>query len=171
MTFVHAMAQVDCNVTLGVGCKVWQFASVIRSAVLGEDCNIASCAIVDGARLGNGCLVGHGASVHPGANVGADVFIGPGAVLANDRWPSVYKTGFDAEAIRAGDRFTVIVEPGATIGCNAVVLPGVWIGADAFIAAHATVTENVPPGMVWMRDGALKPKPVDWQARRLRWAA
>ncbi len=36
------------NAKLGEGCQVWQFASVIRGAELGENVTVASCAIVDG---------------------------------------------------------------------------------------------------------------------------
>lgn len=62
--FVHHLAQAaDCQ--LGARTEVWQFASVIRRAVIGEDCSIGSCAIVDGARLGNRVRVGHGASIPP----------------------------------------------------------------------------------------------------------
>ena len=59
-------AHVDDDTELGEGTKVWQFASVIRGAVLGPNCVVGACANIDGARLGSGCRVGHGASLHPG---------------------------------------------------------------------------------------------------------
>jgi UDP-2-acetamido-3-amino-2,3-dideoxy-glucuronate N-acetyltransferase len=163
---IHPFAVVhsDCNV--GDGTLIWQFASVIRGATLGKGCNIASCAIIDGARLGDFCSVGHGASIHPGARLSANVFVGPGAVICNDLWPSTSKAGFDL-----GDVPTVIIEDGASIGANAVVLPGVRVGAEAVIAAHATVSRDVPPGMVAGRDGDIYPKPADWRERRTRFAA
>jgi len=164
---IHARALVHSDVEIGEGSCVWQFASVIRGAILGKGCNIASCAIVDDATLGDFCTVGHAASVHPGARLGTGVFIGPGAVICNDVWPHVSKDGFSL----LNGTPTVIIEDGAAIGANAVVLPGVRIGMEAVVAALATVTRDVPPGMVATRDGELYPKPADWRERRMRFAA
>lgn len=125
---------------VGQGTSVWQFASVIRGAEVGEDCTIAANATVDGAHVGDRCLIGHGAGIHPGAWLGDEVFVGPGAVLCNDAWPRAHKRGFDAA------QRSVTVENGASIGACAVVLPGVRIGARAMVAAGVTVTRDVPPG-------------------------
>lgn len=42
----------------------------------------------------------------------------------------------------------VTIERGAYLGARAVVLPGVTIGAEAFVAAGAVVTRDVAPGDV-----------------------
>ena len=39
-----------------------------------------------------------------------------------------------------------VLRRGCRIGAGAVLLPGVEIGADAFVAAGAVVTRDVPPG-------------------------
>lgn len=39
----------------------------------------------------------------------------------------------------------VVFERGSFVGAQVVILPGVRIGARAFVAAGAVVTENVPP--------------------------
>ena len=39
---------------------------------------------------------------------------------------------------------------GCRIGGGAVLLPGVEVGADAFVAAGAVVTRDVPPGALVM---------------------
>lgn len=152
---IHPMAQIDADVELGEGVRVWQFASVIRKAWLGDGCNVASCAIVDGAVLGAGCLVGHGASVHPGCLAQDKVFIGPGAVICNDRWPRADKEGFDVRALLDHELIGVRLEEGCSIGANAVVLPGVRIGRGAMVAAGAVVSAEVPPGFLWTRLGDL----------------
>lgn len=139
------------DAVIGERTSVWQFASVIRGAVLGEGCTVAANAIVDGARIGDRCLIGHGAGVHPGAYVGDGVFIGPGAVLCNDAWPRAHKRGFDPT------QRSVTVESGASIGACAVVLPGVRIGAGAMVAAGVTVTRDVPPGYLCGPGCALSP--------------
>lgn len=146
---IHEKAEVTCDVP--ASCTVWQFASVIRGARLGEGCTIAACAIVDGAELGEGCAVGYGASVHPGAHLGARVFVGPGAVICNDAWPRTHKRGWNIP-----ERPVVIVEDDASIGANATVLPGVRIGRGAMVAAGSVVTCDVPEGHVWLHKGEIR---------------
>ena len=40
---------------------------------------------------------------------------------------------------------SVVIQEGAFIGINAVILPGVTIGRNAVVAASAVVTKSVPP--------------------------
>ena len=148
---IHKRASVSEDATLGKGCKIWQYASIIRHATLGDGCTVAANAIVDGATLGARCSVGHGAGIHPGAHLGDDVFVGPGAVLCNDAWPRTHKRGFDAFAR------SVTVENGASIGANAVVLPGVRIGVGAMIAAGSVVSRDVPHRMLHLASGQMQP--------------
>lgn len=160
-----ALNHIDPCCQIGPGTVVWQFASVIRGAVIGSDCSIGAGAIVDGATLGDRCRVGHAASIHPGARIGNDVMIGPGAIICNDRWPSTEKDGFDEGAL--SQFASVIIEDGATVGAGAIILPGVRIGAGALIAAGAVVRGIVPAGFVG--DGqTVRPKPDDWRQRRMR---
>lgn len=166
MSFVSPLAQVDQSSTIGQGTKVWQFASVIRGAVIGNDCNIAACSVVDGAKIGHRSLIGHGAQIHPGTLIGSDVFVGPGAIFCNDRWPQVSKEGFDLE-----DRNTIVVCDGASIGAGAIILSGVSVGRDSTVAAGAVCDRNVPDGMVLRREGNLTKRPDDGGvSRRMKWA-
>lgn len=152
---IHPKAHVE-GATVGARTRVWQFATVIRGAVLGEDCNVASCVTLDGPRLGDRCIVSPGVDIGPGFWIGDDVFLGPNVVLCNDRWPRTEKAGFDVCAFAAG-RCSVIVGSGASIGANAVVLPGVVIGAGAMVAAGSRVTRDVPPGHLWCSSDVVKP--------------
>ncbi len=151
---IHPQACVDPNVMVGPGTRVWQFASVIRRASIGRDCNIASCAIVDGATLGNLCTVGHGAQIHPGITMGDEVFVGPGAIFCNDPWPRVRKGDFNIDKILSGFVVTRVGNR-ASIGAGAVVLPGVTIGDDAMVSAGAVVNKSVPPMHMFKRDGSI----------------
>lgn len=166
---IHPLSFVDVDCEIGEGTSVWQFASVIRGALIGEDCVIGSCAIVDGARVGERCRISHGAQIHPGSLLGDEVFVGPGAVLCNDLWPVVSKEGFDAEALK--ERFTVIIEDGASIGANAVILPGVRIGKNAVVAAGARVTDSLPEDCVWRAENDyIGRKSNRWRTRRMQFA-
>lgn len=139
------------NADVGARTKVWQFASVIRGAKLGDDCVVGSCAVVDGATVGDRCHIGHGAQVHPGAVLGDEVFVGPGAVLCNDAWPRAHKRGFELGAP------SIVIETGASIGANAVVLPGVRIGAGAMVAAGSVVARSVPAKHRFLASGQVEP--------------
>jgi UDP-2-acetamido-3-amino-2,3-dideoxy-glucuronate N-acetyltransferase len=167
---IHEKARVDLDTcAIGDGTFIWQFASVIRGAKLGQRCTIAANAIVDGAELGDSCLVGHAASIHPGTLIGEDVFIGPGAIICNDMWPRTSKEGFEADQL--GSRPTVKIDNGASICAGAIVLPGVTIGMDAMVAAGVVCDRSVPPGHIMRRDGSVEPMPADGGIpRRMRWA-
>lgn len=151
--FIHPMAHVE-GATLGARTRVWQFASVIRGAKLGEDCVVGDGAIVDGATIGDRCLIGHGSAINPGIIIGDDVFVGPGVVLCNDAWPTVDKAGFAPELFEGGF-VTLRIEDGASLGARAVVLPGIVIGGGAMVAAGSIVTQDVPPHSIW-KDGRLE---------------
>ncbi|MCX6696955.1 MAG: acyltransferase [Methanoregula sp.] len=66
--------------------------------------------------------------------IGNHVFIGPNAVLTNDRYPPTGIGGLNGPKIKNG----------AAIGANATILPGICIGEGALVAAGAIVTRDVP---------------------------
>ena len=160
---IHEKAHVE--VPIPESCRVWQFASVIRGAMLGENVTVASCAIVDGATVGDGSIICHGASIHPGAVLGREVFVGPGVTICNDSWPRAHKKGWALP-----ERPVVIVEDGASIGANCVVLPGVRIGAGAMIAAGVTVSRDVKAGHLLGPSGAQGQIGPDGNKVRMRFA-
>jgi len=130
-----------------------QFANVVRGAVIGDDCLIAPCACVDGARIGNGTRISHGAAVFPGAVIGDSVFIGPNVVFCNDRWPTTSKVGFDIQR----PIIQVSVGNGTGIGAGAIILPGVRIGDGAMIGAGCVVDQSVPDFYLMKRGGEIVP--------------
>ena len=152
--FIHSKAHVE-NAQIGARTRVWQFASITRGARLGEDCSVAPGAMLDGCQFGNRVLIGPSVSMGPGFLVKDDVFIGPSVTFCNDMWPITCKTGWRIEDLQAG-KWAVIVGCGASIGANAVILPGVVIGEGAFVAAGAVCGKSVPDGHLFGRDGSLR---------------
>lgn len=169
--FIHPCAEVDEDVVIGAYTRVWQFASIIRGAMIGDECSIASCSIVDGAGLGHRVIVSHGAFIDPGIEIGNDVFIGPNVSLCNDAWPRVDKFGFDMEKLISGEFITTRINDGASVGAGCVVLPGVNIGGCAMIAAGAVVTCDVPALHLYKRDGTMVEIDTKRPVRRMRAAA
>jgi len=162
------MAHIQMGVTVGARTKVWQFASLIRKAVIDEDCTIAAFVMVDGATLGKRVLVGNGAFICPGTEIGDDVFFGPGARTCNDRWPSVSKEDFDVEELVSGRVITVRIGSGASIGAGAIILPGVQVGAGARVAAGAVVKVSVPDGHLYKCSGEVVPIDLHRKNERMR---
>lgn len=151
------LAHVTSDVTIGPRTTIWQFASVIRGAVIGSDCNIGSGSIIDGSIIGDHCSIGHGCSINPGTRIGNNVFIGPGVMICNDRWPRVSKQGFDIGALFSGEFVTVLIEDEANIGAAVTILPGVTIGHGSIIAAGSVVEKSVKPEHIYWRDKNCTP--------------
>lgn len=165
--YIHPLAHVSDS-SLGARTKVWQFASITRDTVLGEDCSVAPFALLDGPKIGDRTIISMHAAIGPGFVIGSDVFVGPSVTFANDAWPRADKTGFDADALRDGSLVAIRVGDGASIGANAVILPGVRLGEGCMIAAGAVVTCDVPAGHLFTRDRDLVEIKPHWTERRMR---
>jgi acetyltransferase-like isoleucine patch superfamily enzyme len=143
--FVHPSAIVSADARLGAGTRVWHHAQVREGAVVGRECILGKDVYIDaGVRLGDRVKVQNGALVYHGATVEDGVFIGPRAVLTNDRHPrAITPDGRlkDAADWAVGE---VRVCYGAAVGAGAIVLPGVRIGRWALVAAGAVVGADVP---------------------------
>lgn len=151
--YMHPQAFVDDGCQVADGATVWQFASVVRDAVVGAGTSIGANATIDGAVIGSRCRIQSGARLYPGATLEHEVFVGPNVVICNDAWPRVDKTGF--YLVKYRDRVSVRIKHGAAIGAGAIVLPGVTVGVNAMIAAGAVVDRDVPDRHILSRDGRL----------------
>jgi acetyltransferase-like isoleucine patch superfamily enzyme len=63
------------------------------------------------------------------------------------------------------------IKDGATVGCNATLLPAITIGIDAVIGAGAVVTKDIPNRQVWVGNPAkyLKEVPKErWLENRIK---
>lgn len=154
--FIHKWAVVDGVGRIGARTKVWQFASVIRGAVLGDDCVVASGACFDGSVAGNRVIICHNLAAGPGFKLCDDVFIGPNVTLCNDVWPRTHKRGFDPAKFD-GTKWAIVVEEGATIGAGAVVLPGVTVGKGAMVGAGVVCARDVPAHHLMLSNQACVP--------------
>lgn len=165
--FIHPKAHVE-NSIVGAHTKVWQFASIIRGAIIGEYVTVATGATIE-CFVGDRSIISHNVAMGPGFHVGNDVFIGPQVTFANDRWPATHKIGFDA--VKLKDMMAIIIRDGAAIGANAVLLPGIVVGERAMVAAGAVATRDVPADHLFRRDGTITLIKNHWRQRRMAFAA
>jgi acetyltransferase-like isoleucine patch superfamily enzyme len=94
--------------------------------------------------LGNRCKVQRNASIFKGAVLEDGVFIGPSAIVLNDRVPRAINGDGSRKAAADWQAAGVTIKFGASVGGGAVVCPGVTIGRWAMIGAGAVVTRDVP---------------------------
>ncbi|MEK6677557.1 MAG: acyltransferase [Planctomycetota bacterium] len=144
--FVHPTALCESD-SVGDGTRIWAFAHVLQGAVVGKNCNIGDHAFVEGgATLGNGVILKNGVMVWDGVSIEDYVFVGPGVVFTNDRYPRSRHLPEAAERMRNAESWLIrtTVQTGASIGAGAVILCGITIGRYAMIAAGALVTRDVP---------------------------
>ena len=142
---VHATADLEPDVTVGPGTSIWHRAQVRTGARIGSDCIVGRDAFIDeGVTIGDRVKIQNLALVYHGVTVGSGVFIGPNAILTNDRYPrAVTSTG---DLSRAADWQVSPIElrDGCSIGAGAVVVAGVTVGTFATVGAGAVVTRDVP---------------------------
>jgi acetyltransferase-like isoleucine patch superfamily enzyme len=89
-------------------------------------------------KIQNAALIYHGVTVEDG------VFIGPNAILTNDRFPRSITAGGDLARDDDWVVSPIRLRTGASIGAGAVVVAGLDIGRFATVGAGAVVTRDVP---------------------------
>jgi acetyltransferase-like isoleucine patch superfamily enzyme len=138
------------GVSVGAGAVLFAGATVLDGAIIGEQAFVRERSSVGpgsvigrGSALDNDVSVGAGVRIQTGVYLTAhtvvedDVFVGPGAITTND--DTMGRHGPD-EPI-AGPT----LGRACRIGGGAVLVPGVHVGEEAFVAAGAVVTRDVPP--------------------------
>ena len=156
---IHAQADVQSN-AIGDGTRVWQYVVILPGAQIGQDGNICShCLIENDVVVGDRVTVKSGVQLWDGLRVGDDVFIGPNATFANDRFPRSKQT--------PENFLQTVVEAGASIGAGATILPGITIGSKAMVAAGAVVTRSVPANAIVVGNPAKIVGYVDAERNKL----
>lgn len=156
---IHPLADVQ-STNIGEGTTVWQFAVVLKGAVIGSNCNINCHTFIENdVVIGNDVTVKAGAYLWDGIRAEDKVFIGPNATFTNDKFPrsKQYPGSFQQ----------TVLEYGCSIGANATILGGVRIGRHAIVGAGSVVTRNVPANALVVGNPAKVAGWVDAQGNRL----
>ena len=149
------------GLVLGAGAVVCARAIVFAGASVGPGAILGDQSYVrERATIGERTLVGRGTCVDNDVAVGArvriqtdvyltafsevedDVFVGPGACTTNDDTMSRHGPEYTLRGAR--------LRRACRVGGGAVLCPGVEVGEEAFVAAGAVVTHDVPARAVVM---------------------
>ncbi|HUB73675.1 MAG TPA: acyltransferase [Solirubrobacteraceae bacterium] len=151
--------RVGAGASIGTGAVVFAGAQIEEGAIVGDQAFVRERSV-----LGAGSVIGRGSVVENDVRVGArvrvqsnvyltagtvvedDVFVGPGALTTNDHTMARHAAGPDAGSPLRG----ALLRRACRVGGGAVLTPGVEIGEEAFVAAGAVVTRDVPARAVVM---------------------
>ena len=141
---VHPSADVEADVSIGPGTRVWHRSQIRSGARLGREVTIGRDVFVDSdVVVGDRCKVQNGAQLFHGLTVEAGVFIGPGAILTNDRNPRAVLPSGEVASAADWTVSPIVLREGSSIGAGAIVIAGVEVGRHALVGAGAVVTKDV----------------------------
>lgn len=136
--FVHPTATVDEQAEIGAGSRIWHYSHVMSGARIGRDCILGQNVFVaPNVLIGNNVKIQNNVSVYEGVELKDYVFCGPSMVFTNVINPR-------SEVERKDEFLQTLVNQGATLGANCVIVCGITVGRYAFIGAGAVVTRDVP---------------------------
>ncbi len=140
---------IGADTRIGTGAIVFAGATIGRDAIVGDQAYVR-----ERVTIGDGSLVGRGSTVENDTTIGArvriqtsvyvtafctiedDVFVGPCAMTTNDNTMSRHDASYELRG--------ATLRRACRVGGGVVLVPGVEIGEEAFIAAGAVVTNDVP---------------------------
>jgi UDP-2-acetamido-3-amino-2,3-dideoxy-glucuronate N-acetyltransferase len=147
--------ELGARASVGAGAVVFAGARVGEEAILGEQSFVR-----ERSSIGAGSVIGRGSVVDNDVTLGArvrvqtnvyltaftvvedDVFVGPGAITTNDDTMSRHAPQAPLQG--------AVLRRACRIGGGAVLVPGVEVGEEGFVAAGAVVTRDVPARAVVM---------------------
>jgi bifunctional UDP-N-acetylglucosamine pyrophosphorylase/glucosamine-1-phosphate N-acetyltransferase len=143
----HVWASVVEESTVAEDVEIGPFAHLRPGAEIGPRCRIGNFAEVKKAKIGAGTQQHH-FSYLGDAEVGENVNVGAGSVTAN----------FDGT-----EKHRTVIEDGASIGVDTMMVAPVTIGEGATTGAGAVVTRDVAPGKTVV---GMPARPIDMRRRR-----
>ena len=161
----------DCVVRSGTciysDVTIGDFVSFGHNAIVRENVRIGKHTMVGtGVVIDGSCQIGERVSIQTGAYIPTNckiedsVFLGPHAVLTNDKYVTQKKTKLQGPTIRRG----------ASIGANSLLMPCIEVGEGSIVGAHSLVTRNIPPRSIYVGVPAKKMKkvPANWRTSLLQ---
>ena len=146
---IHQQTDVQSS-SIGQNTNIWQFSVVLQGAKIGQNCNICSHVFIENeVIIGNNVTIKSGVQLWDGITIEDNVFIGPNATFTNELVPRSKE--YNSTKLRK-----TLIKHGASIGANATILPGIVIGAYAFVGAGSVITKDVQDYALWYGNPAIQ---------------
>ena len=140
------MKNIHSSALLGSNCRIWGTAQIRENAVLGDNVTVGTgCYIGPGVEIGSNSKIQNLAQVFGPASLEDGVFVGPGVILTNDRFPRAVTDSMVPKAASDWTPCKIIVCQGASIGAGSICVGPISIGRWALIGAGSVVTRDVDP--------------------------
>ena len=124
--------------------RIWDFSQIRENARIGANSIIGSYVYIDAnVLIGDNCKVQNRALIYDPTIIHDGVFVGPGAILTNDKNPRAIQKSGGIKQSSDWEKVGVEVFEGASIGSGAICIAPVKIGKWALVGAGAVVTKNV----------------------------
>lgn len=142
---IHKTAEISSKAKIGKNVKIWHYVQIREGAEIGDNCILGKNVYIDfDVKIGKNCKIQNNVSIFHGTVIEDGVFIGPHAVLTNDKNPRAINPDGSLKKDSDWEVGTILVKKGASIGAGVIILPGVTIGKFALVGAGSVVTKDVP---------------------------
>ncbi|MBI3968791.1 MAG: bifunctional UDP-N-acetylglucosamine diphosphorylase/glucosamine-1-phosphate N-acetyltransferase GlmU [Chloroflexi bacterium] len=166
-TVVYPNTMIEGDTVIGSDCVIGP-GSLIAGSTIGDEC-VVRYSVVEDSRLGNRVKIGPFSRIRQGAELEDDVYLGNYAEIKKSRVGSgtqmhhfsyvgdatvgrnvniaagLITCNFDAES---GAKNQTIIEDGAALGSDTMLVAPIHIGARAVTGAGSVVTKDLPPDSV-----------------------
>jgi bifunctional UDP-N-acetylglucosamine pyrophosphorylase/glucosamine-1-phosphate N-acetyltransferase len=182
-TVIDPFVQLSGKTTIGSDCRINSY-SVISNCAIGNNVVVRPGCVLNEARVADGAIVGPYSHLRPGADIGEGAHVGNFVELKKTRLGKGSKANHltylgDAtigENVNVGagtitcnydgtHKHPTIIEDGAFIGSDAVLVAPVKVGRGAYVAAASCVTQDVPADSLALGRARQVNKP-DWVKQR-----
>jgi acetyltransferase-like isoleucine patch superfamily enzyme len=157
--------EIGDEATIAAGAVVVAGASVGAGAFIGDQAHVRERALVGsesgvgrGSAIDNDVVIGERVRIQTGCYVTAfstledDVFLGPGVFTFNDNAMGRHEKGIELKG--------ATLRRACRIGGGALILPGIEVGEEAFVATGSVVTRDVPARTLVMGSPARRVRDV-----------
>ena len=142
------------EVRIGNNCRIGPYAIIYKDVIIGNDVLIGDFASIrENTKIGNNTIIGRHVSINYEASIGNNVKIMDNTFIENCVIEDNVFIAMQVTTANDNELFLRQYNPsnigphiceGASIGTGAILLPGIKIGKNAFVAAGAVVTKDVP---------------------------
>lgn len=133
----HETAIIDKGAKIGKDTKIWHWTHISGECEIGVNCSLGQGVYVASkVKIGDNVKIQNNVSIFDCVTIEDDVFCGPSMVFTNVINPRSFIE-------RKTEYKETLVKKGASLGANSTIVCGVTIGEYSFVAAGATVVNDV----------------------------